>query len=137
MEYRARHVEIAGARGGLAAARDARLDHHLVELREPARGNHSHGVIQVVAHGPRARRGPPLAVLRTTASAWPVSFHLADSMAMIPSRRLSQFDKVVIEARISRSGQATPSAGDLYVTSPVLHPAPGQKLALVISREIG
>jgi len=58
-------------------------------------------------------------------------------MAMIPSRRLSQFDKVVVEARISRSGQATPSAGDLYVTSPVLHPAAGQKLALVINREIG
>src|SRR5205807_2124401 len=53
--------------------------------------------------------GAPLAVLRTTASAWPVSFHLDDPMAMIPSRRLSQFDKVVIEARISRSGQATPS----------------------------
>ena len=81
--------------------------------------------------------GPPLAVLRTTAAAWPVSFHLDDSMAMLPSRRLSQFDKVVIEARISRSGQATPSAGDLYVTSPVLHPAAGKKLALVINREIG
>jgi cytochrome c-type biogenesis protein CcmH len=81
--------------------------------------------------------GPPLAVLRTTASAWPVSFHLDDSMAMIPSRRLSQFDKVIVEARISRSGQATPSAGDLYVTSPVLRPAAGQKLALVINREIG
>ena len=81
--------------------------------------------------------GPPLAVLRTTAAAWPVSFHLDDSMAMIPSRRLSQFDKVVVEARISRSGQATPSAGDLYVTSPVLHPAAGKKLALVINREIG
>src|SRR2546430_12409152 len=54
-------------------------------------------------------------VLRTTAAAWPVSFHLDDSMAMMPSRRLSQFDKVVVEARISRSGQATPSAGDLYV----------------------
>ncbi len=81
--------------------------------------------------------GPPLAVLRTTAAAWPVTFHLDDSMAMIPSRRLSQFDKVVVEARISRSGQATPSAGDLYVTSPVLHPAAGKKLALVINREIG
>lgn len=81
--------------------------------------------------------GPPLAVLRTTAGAWPVSFHLDDSMAMIPSRRLSQFDKVIVEARISRSGQATPAAGDLYVTSPVLHPAAGQKLALVINREIG
>ena len=81
--------------------------------------------------------GPPLAVLRTTAAAWPVSFHLDDSMAMIPSRRLSQFDKVVVEARISRSGQATPSSGDLYVTSPVLHPAAGKKLALIINREIG
>jgi len=81
--------------------------------------------------------GPPLAVLRTTVGSWPVNFRLDDSMAMIPSRRLSQFDRVVIEARISRSGQATPSAGDLYVTSPVLHPAPGTRLALVINREIG
>jgi cytochrome c-type biogenesis protein CcmH len=81
--------------------------------------------------------GPPLAVLRTTASAWPVNFRLDDSMAMIPSRRLSQFDKVVVEARISRSGQATPAAGDLYVTSPVLRPAAGKKLVLVIDREIG
>jgi len=81
--------------------------------------------------------GPPLAVLRTTVGAWPVSFRLDDSMAMIPSRRLSQFDRIVIEARISRSGQATPATGDLYVTSPVLHPAPGTRLALVINREIG
>jgi cytochrome c-type biogenesis protein CcmH/NrfG len=81
--------------------------------------------------------GPPLAVLRTTVGAWPVSFHLDDSMAMIPSRRLSQFDKVVVEARISRSGQATPGTGDLYVTSPVLRPAAGLKLALVIDHEIG
>ncbi|HYL70169.1 MAG TPA: hypothetical protein VEY89_02570 [Candidatus Dormibacteraeota bacterium] len=80
--------------------------------------------------------GPPLAVMRTTTTAWPVAFHLDDSMAMIPSRRLSQFDKVVVEARISRSGQATPASGDLYVTSPVLHPDSSKKLALVINREI-
>ena len=81
--------------------------------------------------------GPPLAVLRTTVGTWPVNFHLDDSMAMVPSRRLSQFDRVVVEARISRSGQATPATGDLYVTSPVLRPAPGARLALVINREIG
>jgi cytochrome c-type biogenesis protein CcmH len=80
--------------------------------------------------------GPPLAVLRTTVSTWPVTFRLDDSMAMMPSRRLSQFEHVVIEARISRSGQATPAAGDLYVTSPVLRPSPGTRLALVINREI-
>ena len=81
--------------------------------------------------------GPPLAVLRLTAHTWPVSFRLDDSQAMLPARRLSQFDKVIVEARISRTGQATPAAGDLYVRSPVVHPAPGEKLALVISREIG
>ncbi|MBV8405388.1 MAG: hypothetical protein JO203_14460 [Gammaproteobacteria bacterium] len=80
--------------------------------------------------------GPPLAVLRTTVSSWPVSFTLDDSMAMLPARRLSQFDRVVIEARISRSGQATPGAGDLYVTTPVMRPAGSGRLALVIDREI-
>ena len=40
-------------------------------------------------------------------------------------------------ARISRSGQATPAAGDLCVTSQVLRPAAGTRLALVINREIG
>jgi len=81
--------------------------------------------------------GPPLAVFRTLAGAWPVSFRLDDSMAMIPTRKLSQFDKVVVEARISHTGQAAPSSGDLYVTSAVLNPIAGKKLALVISHEIG
>jgi cytochrome c-type biogenesis protein CcmH/NrfG len=81
--------------------------------------------------------GPPLAVLRMSVAGWPVSFRLDDSLAMIPSRRLSQFEKVVVEARVSRSGQAQPAAGDLYVTSEVLRPGAGKRLALVINREIG
>jgi hypothetical protein len=81
--------------------------------------------------------GPPLAVLRLTADRWPVTFRLDDSMAMLPSRRLSQFQKVIVEARISRTGQAAPAAGDLYVTSDVLMPSAGKKLALVINHEIG
>jgi hypothetical protein len=55
---------------------------------------------------------------------------------MLPSRKLSQFDRVIVEARISKSGQATPSAGDLYVTSGVLNRAQRQKLSLVIKREV-
>ena len=54
-----------------------------------------------------------------------------------PSRRLSQYDKVIIEARISRSGQATPSSGDLFTTSAVLTPRDAKPLVLVINREIG
>ena len=81
--------------------------------------------------------GPPLAVLRQTAGAWPVSFRLDDTLAMIPTRKLSQFEKVIVEARVSRSGQATPAAGDLYVTSAVLKPGERKKLALVINHEVG
>lgn len=81
--------------------------------------------------------GPPLAVLRVSAGNWPVSFRLDDSMAMLPSRRLSQFQKVVVEARVSRSGQATPATGDLYVTSDTIDPSSGKKLALTINHQIG
>jgi cytochrome c-type biogenesis protein CcmH len=80
--------------------------------------------------------GPPLAVMRTSVGSWPISFRLDDSMAMMPSRRLSQFEHVVVEARISRSGQASPAPGDLYVTSGVLRPGTASPLALVIDREI-
>jgi cytochrome c-type biogenesis protein CcmH len=80
--------------------------------------------------------GPPLAVLRQVAGVWPVTFRLDDTLAMLPTQRLSQFDKVIVEARISRSGQATPARGDLYVTSKVLRPADGKRLQLVIDNEV-
>jgi cytochrome c-type biogenesis protein CcmH len=81
--------------------------------------------------------GPPLAVIRQSAGSWPVTFRLDDTLAMIPSRKLSQFERVIVEARISRSGQAAPAPGDLYVTSAVLKPSERKKLALVIDREVG
>ena len=81
--------------------------------------------------------GPPLAVLRTIAANWPVSFRLDDSLAMLPSRKLSQFERVVVEARVSRAGQAMPASGDFVTVSPVVRPAQGKKLALVIDHEIG
>jgi cytochrome c-type biogenesis protein CcmH len=80
--------------------------------------------------------GPPLAILRTVAGAWPVSFRLDDSMAMIPSRRLSSFDRIIVEARVSTSGQATPSSGDLFVISPVVRAHDAKALKLVISRQV-
>jgi cytochrome c-type biogenesis protein CcmH len=81
--------------------------------------------------------GAPLAVMRVTASRWPVSFLLDDSTAMLPTRKLSQFQRVIVEARVSRSGQVMPAAGDLYVESEVLNPFEGKKLTLVINRKIG
>jgi cytochrome c-type biogenesis protein CcmH len=81
--------------------------------------------------------GAPLALVRVTVSGWPVTFRLDDSTAMLPTRRLSQFQRVIVEARVSRSGQVMPGAGDLYAQSEILNPGEGKKLALVINRKIG
>ena len=63
----------------------------------------------------RAADGPrmPLAILKRQVSDLPISFTLDDSQAMSPEMKLSKFASVVVGARISKSGQATPTAGDL------------------------
>lgn len=79
----------------------------------------------------RAAEGPrfPLAVLRKQVKDLPTSFVLDDTMSMVPNAKLSNFPMVVVGARISKSGSATPSAGDLEgVIDPV---RPGAKGLLI------
>lgn len=63
----------------------------------------------------RAKTGPkmPLAILRLKANDLPATFTLTDDMAMTPTMKMSSFPEVVIEARVSKSGQAVPASGDL------------------------
>lgn len=81
--------------------------------------------------------GPPLAVLRVKTASWPISFVLDDSLAMMPNRKLSDFQNVVVEARISRAGTADPKPGDLRGVSAALDPRGAAPLRLVINEEIG
>jgi len=60
----------------------------------------------------------PLAILRKQVRDLPVAFALDDSMAMQPGMALSNFNEVVVGARISRSGQAMPQSGDFEGLSP-------------------
>jgi cytochrome c-type biogenesis protein CcmH len=43
----------------------------------------------------------------------PAKVTLTDAMAMTPAMTLSKFSKVDVVARISKTGNATPQAGDL------------------------
>ena len=63
----------------------------------------------------RAVDGPrmPLAIIKRPAGDLPFEFTLDDSSAMAPQLRLSGFPKVIVGARISASGDATPRSGDL------------------------
>jgi cytochrome c-type biogenesis protein CcmH len=55
----------------------------------------------------------PLAVQRAKVSDLPLAFKLDDSMAMTPTATLSSARQVIVGARISKSGNAIPQAGDL------------------------
>lgn len=63
----------------------------------------------------KAASGPPMpiAVIRAQVKDLPQKFILNDSMAMMPTMKLSNFQEVVVGAKISKSGNATPQSGDL------------------------
>lgn len=72
-------------------------------------GNETVFIFARAATGPRV----PLAVLRRSASEFPIEFVLDDSMAMTPEYRLSGYDKVIVGARLTATGDAVASEGDL------------------------
>src|SRR3972149_7952582 len=78
--------------------------------------------------------GPPLAVVRAKAGELPLKFKLDDSMAMSPDNRLSGATRVVITARVTKSGGVVPQPGDFEGASkPVTPGASG--IAVLIDKQ--
>ena len=81
----------------------------------------------------RAAEGPPmpLAVKRARVRDLPFEFALDDSMAMAPGMNLSAHARVVVGARISKSGQPTAQPGDLQgLSAPVSNDARGVSVVI-------
>ena len=66
----------------------------------------------------RAVEGPrlPLAIAKATVADLPMRFSLDDTSSMVQGARLSDHASVMVTARISRTGSATPAPGDLEGT---------------------
>jgi cytochrome c-type biogenesis protein CcmH len=114
-----------------AARADAALLQGTVSLSPALKGKVQPGdTVFVYA---RAETGPrmPLAIMRSTVQELPLKFSLDDSSAMSPAMKLSAFERVVIVARISKSGTPAPQKGDLEGITPVMAPrANGIKLEI-------
>lgn len=85
----------------------------------------------------KAEQGPPmpLAVQRLTVSSWPVTVTLDDSMAMMDTLRMSEFENIIITARISKSGVGNAKAGDLQGHSAVIR-SNSRQTNVLIAEEI-
>jgi len=86
----------------------------------------------------RAASGPPmpLAVARKRVADLPLTVTLDDSMAMMSQMSLSKFDQVRLAARVSKSGGASPSSGDLQSDSVVIGRDESGPVQLVISQVV-
>ena len=77
----------------------------------------------------------PLAVMRKRVRDLPTNFKLDDSMAMTPAAKLSGYERVIIGARISKSGNPTGQPGDLEgLSAPVKPGAAG--IVILIATEV-
>lgn len=84
----------------------------------------------------RAPDGPPmpLAAARHKVSELPLSLVLDDSSAMTPQRKLSSFGRVLVAARISKSGNPTGASGDLESSPVEAATRGGEKVELLIDK---
>jgi len=124
-----RRLQNASARAGVPVTVTAQTEKQAVaprqvrvsitldsKFKQGLKGSETVFVFALAANGPRQ----PLAARRLKLSDLPVTVVLDDSMAMIPTNKLSDHDRVYIGARVSRKGSPIASTGDIQGRSKVL-----------------
>ena len=84
----------------------------------------------------RATQGPPmpLAAQRRQVKDLPFTVTLDDSQALMPDRKLSQFEQVIVGARVSSSGNPIKQSGDLEGLSEPISPSQGITTSIIIDK---
>ena len=79
--------------------------------------------------------GMPVAILQFRAADLPVRFELSDNHAMSAEQKISMVQRVVLTARVSKSGDARAQHGDLEETSKTVNVG-SDGVSVVISRQL-
>ncbi len=79
--------------------------------------------------------GMPVAILQFHVSDLPIRFELSDNNAMSPEQKISKIQRVVVTARISKSGDARAQPGDLEGASKIVNVG-NDGVSVVISRQL-
>ena len=130
-DARSIQANIAEAQSHLKSGTAAAALKGTVRLAPELRGKASPG--DVVFIFARAAKGPPmpLAVKRARVRDLPIEFALDDSMAMAPGMNLSAHGRVIVGARVSKSGDPAPKPGDLQgASAPVANDAQGVNVVI-------
>ena len=130
-DARSIQANIAEAQSQLKSGPPAAALKGTVRLSPELKGKASPG--DVVFIFARAAQGPPmpLAVKRARVRDLPIEFALDDSMAMAPGMNLSAHGRVVVGARVSKSGDPAPKPGDLQgASAPVANDAQGVSVVI-------
>jgi cytochrome c-type biogenesis protein CcmH len=123
------------ASDGSAAAREPRLTVQ-VDITPALRAQlRSSDVLFVYARAPEGSP-VPIAIRRLAAASLPTTVVLDDSTSMMPQLKLSTLPEVVVGARISRAGLATPERGDFETYTDPVAVSRQQPLLLTIDRII-
>ncbi|MFP3977989.1 c-type cytochrome biogenesis protein CcmI [Marinobacter sp. KMM 10035] len=93
----------------------------------------------IFARAANVQSGPPLAVVRLTASALPIDIRLDDRYAMTPEAVISGVEEVAVTARLTRSGSISAQAGDWQgsTDTPItVTKEQGSPVAIVINKQL-
>jgi cytochrome c-type biogenesis protein CcmH len=78
--------------------------------------------------------GPPLAVQRLRPGTWPLRLRLIDADSPMPTGKLSSAAQVVLQARLSKSGNAEGASGDLEADPVTVDTASREPAHLMLTR---